>query len=67
MLAACIDEVDLEHISWASTLGRALRNATEDDQITLRAPGGTQMLAVLEARYERISVEPSLEPQIQMA
>jgi len=35
-----VDEVDLErnHISWASPLGRALTNVAEDDEITLRAP-----------------------------
>ena len=60
-----VDEVDLErgHISWASPLGRALTNATEDDEIILRAPSGTQMLTVLEVRYEHISVEPFREPQ----
>ncbi len=60
-----IDEVDLErnHISWAFPLGRALTNATEDDEIILRAPGGIQMLTVLEVRYQRISVAPFLNPK----
>jgi transcription elongation factor GreB len=54
------DEVNLDrnHISWASPLGRALMRAAEDDQVVLHAPGGTETLAVLEVRYERISVEP---------
>ncbi len=58
------DEVDLDHnhISWASPLGRALTNAKEDDEIILRAPGGTQMLTVLEVRYQRIPVAPFCEP-----
>ena len=58
------DEVNLErnHISWASPLGRALMKAAEDDEVVLHAPGGTETLTVLEVRYERISVEPFREP-----
>jgi len=54
------DEVNLErnHISWASPLGRALMKAAEDDEVVLHAPGGTETLTVLEVRYERIQVEP---------
>jgi len=60
-----IDVVDLvrNHISWASPLGRALTNATEDDEIILRAPGGTQILSVLKVRYQRISVAPFRGPE----
>src|SRR5947209_9288974 len=38
------DEVNLDrnHISWASPLGRALMGAAEDDEIVLHAPGGTE-------------------------
>src|SRR6188472_2577228 len=55
------DEVDLDrnHISWASPLGRALLKSAAGDSVVLRAPGGTEDLEVLEVRYERISVEPS--------
>src|SRR5947209_9876617 len=58
------DEVDLDrnHISWASPLARALMKAAEGDEVVLHAPGGTETLAVLEVRYERISVEPFREP-----
>jgi transcription elongation factor GreB len=58
------DEVDLDrnHISWASPLGRALIKSAEGDQVALQAPGGTEYLTVLEVRYERISVEPFREP-----
>jgi transcription elongation factor GreB len=58
------DEVDLErnHISWASPLGRALMKAAEGDEVLLRAPGGTETLTVLEVRYERIAVEPFRAP-----
>jgi transcription elongation factor GreB len=54
------DEVNLDrnHISWASPLGRALMGATDDDEVVLHAPGGDETLTVLEVRYERISVEP---------
>ncbi len=58
------DEVDLDrnHISWVSPLGRALTKSAEGDSVVLKAPGGTDYLTVLEVRYERISVEPFREP-----
>ena len=58
------DEVDLNrnHISWVSPLGRALMKSTAGDRVILQAPGGTEYLTVLEVRYEHISVEPFREP-----
>lgn len=58
------DEVDLDrnHVSWASPLGRALMRATEDDQVVLYTPSGTEVLTVLSVKYERISIEPFREP-----
>ena len=58
------DEVDLDrnHISWNSPLGRALTKAAPDDEITLHAPGGDEFLTVLEVRYEHIAVDPFREP-----
>jgi transcription elongation factor GreB len=58
------DEVDLDrnHISWVSPLGRALLKSAAGDSVVLQAPGGTQDLDVLEVSYERISVEPFREP-----
>jgi transcription elongation factor GreB len=58
------DEVDLNrnHISWLSPLGRALLKSTAGDSVVLQAPSGTEDLAVLEVRYERIAVEPFREP-----
>lgn len=58
------DEVDLNrnHISWASPLGRALMKSAAGDSVVLQAPGGTESLTVLEVRYESISVEPFREP-----
>jgi transcription elongation factor GreB len=58
------DEVDLDrdHISWASPLGRALTKSAVGDRVALQAPSGTEYLIVLEVRYERISVEPFREP-----
>lgn len=58
------DEVDLNrnHISWLSPLGRALMKSAEGDCVVLQAPGGTEQLTVLEVCYERIAVEPFLEP-----
>ncbi|MGA2988487.1 MAG: transcription elongation factor GreB, partial [Terriglobia bacterium] len=58
------DEVDLNrnHISWVSPLGRALMKSAAGDRVALQSPGGTEYLLVLEVRYERISVEPFREP-----
>ena len=58
------DEVDLDrnHFSWVSPLGRALMKSAEGDTVVLQAPGGTEYLTILEVRYERISVEPFREP-----
>jgi transcription elongation factor GreB len=58
------DEIDLErnHISWVSPLGRALMKSAAGDSVVLQLPGGTETLTVLEVRYERVSVEPFREP-----
>ncbi|MBS1804507.1 MAG: transcription elongation factor GreB [Acidobacteria bacterium] len=58
------DEVDLNrnHISWVSPLGRALMKSAEGSTVILQAPGGTEHLTLLEVRYERIAVEPFREP-----
>ena len=58
------DEVDLNrnHISWVSPLGRALMKSAAGDSVVLQAPGGTEYLTVLEVRYEHISVEQFREP-----
>ena len=58
------DEVNLDrdHISWASPLGRALVGAAEDDDVVLQAPGGTETLTVMQVRYEHIPVEPFRDP-----
>lgn len=58
------DEVDLErnHISWVSPLGRALIKAQEGDCVVMQAPGGATQLTVLELSYERIEVEAFREP-----
>ncbi len=58
------DEVDLNrnHISWVSPLGRALMKSEAGDGVILHLPGGTEHLTVLEVRYQRIDVEPFREP-----
>jgi transcription elongation factor GreB len=58
------DEVDLDrnHISWVSPLGRALMKSAVGDSVTLQAPGGTDDLTILEVSYQRIPVEPFREP-----
>ena len=59
-----VDEVDLNrnHISWVSPLGRALMKSEAGDSVVLQAPGGREYLTVLEVCYKRISVEPFREP-----
>jgi transcription elongation factor GreB len=59
-----VDEVDLDrnYISWVSPLARALMKGGPGDSVTLRAPGGTEELEILEVRYERIPMEPFTEP-----
>ena len=58
------DEVDLHrnYISWVSPLARALMKSGPGDRVVLRAPGGTEQLAILEVRYDPIPVEPFREP-----
>ena len=58
------DEIDLNrnHISWVSPLGRALMKSAAGDSVVLHLPGGTEHLTVLEVCYERIAVEPFREP-----
>ena len=58
------DEVDLDrnHISWVSPLGRALLKSEAGDNVVLQAPGGAEYLDVLDVCYARISVEPFREP-----
>jgi transcription elongation factor GreB len=58
------DEVDLNrnHISWVSPLGRGLMKSAAGDSVVLQLPDGTETLTVLEVRYERIAVEPFREP-----
>jgi transcription elongation factor GreB len=58
------DEIDLNrnHISWVSPLGRALMKSAAGDSVVLQVPGGTEYLTVLEVCYECISVEPFREP-----
>jgi transcription elongation factor GreB len=58
------DEVDLDrnHVSYVSPLGRALTRSAAGDTVVLEAPGGKESLTILEVRYERITVEPFREP-----
>ena len=55
-------DLDLDHISWVSPLGRALMKSAAGDRVALQAPGGTEYLIVLEVCYERISVKPFRKP-----
>ena len=57
-----VDESDHRrlYISWISPLARALTKARVGDTVTLRAPGGTEELEILEVRYGPVDVEPFL-------
>jgi len=59
-----LDEVDLDrnHISWVSPLARALMKSGPGDRVMLHAPGLTEELEILDVRYDRIPVEPFIEP-----
>ena len=59
-----LDEVDLDrhHISWVSPLARALMKSGPGDRVILRAPGSTELLRIVEVRYERIPVAAFTEP-----
>ena len=58
------DEIDLDrhYISWVSPLARALMKAGPGDSVVLRAPAGVEELHILDVRYERIPIEPFVEP-----
>jgi transcription elongation factor GreB len=58
------DEVDLDrrHVSWRSPLARALMKSGPGDRVALHAPAGSDDLRILEVRYQRIAVQPFIEP-----
>jgi len=58
------DEVDLDrrHVSWLSPLARALMKSGPGDRVALLAPAGSVDLQILEVRYQRIPVQPFIEP-----
>jgi transcription elongation factor GreB len=49
-----IDEADIARgrLSWISPLARALLKRREGDEITLRAPGGDQVLEIVSVEYK---------------
>jgi transcription elongation factor GreB len=48
-----VDEIDTVrgYISWVSPMARALLRAREGDTVTLRTPGGTEDIEVVDVRY----------------
>jgi transcription elongation factor GreB len=59
-----IDEMDpsRHYVSWISPIARAFIKAREGDTVTLRTPGGDEVLQILEVRYETIPMEPFRKP-----
>jgi transcription elongation factor GreB len=55
-----VDEIDTErgYISWISPMARALLKAREGDTVTLRTPGGVEVLDVLRVRYGALDTDP---------
>jgi len=53
---AGVDETDAVkgRVSWISPVAKALLKAREGDTVTLRTPGGTQRVEILEVRYDPI-------------
>jgi len=51
-----VDEIDTArgYISWMSPLARALIKAREGDTVTLRSPGGVELLDIVAVRYESL-------------
>ena len=51
-----IDEADPARgrVSWVSPIARALFKARRGDLVTLRSPGGTETLEILDVRYDPI-------------
>ncbi len=51
-----IDETDAGRgrISWISPVAKALLKAREGDTVTLKTPGGTERIEILEVRYDPI-------------
>ena len=58
------DEVDVNrnYISWVSPLAKALMKSAAGDQVTLRAPGGTERLEIVDVVYGRIEMDAFREP-----
>jgi transcription elongation factor GreB len=60
-----VDETDpaRNYISWISPVARALIKAREGDSVPLHTPGGEDVLAILEVRYEAIPIQPFAAPK----
>jgi transcription elongation factor GreB len=53
-----VDEADVAqgHISWVSPLARALLKAREGDQITVKTPGGDEIMEIIQVEYRAIEI-----------
>jgi transcription elongation factor GreB len=54
-----VDEIDTSrgYISWMSPLARALIKAREGDTVTVRSPGGVELVEIVEVRYEPLATD----------
>ena len=52
-----VDEIDTArgYVSWVSPLARALIKSREGDTVTVRTPGGSDQVQILEVRYESLA------------
>jgi len=54
-----VDEIDTArgYISWMSPMARALIKARAGDTVTLKTPGGVELIEILDVRYEALATD----------
>jgi transcription elongation factor GreB len=54
-----VDEIDTArgYISWMSPMARALIKAREGDTVSVKSPGGVEMIEILDVRYEPLQID----------
>src|SRR5215472_8902874 len=54
-----VDEIDTArgYISWMSPMARALIKAREGDTVSVKSPGGVELIEILDVRYEPLQTD----------
>ena len=55
-------DIHRRYVSWVSPLAKALMKHGPGDEVVLVAPTRTEHLEILEVRYQRIPMDPFVEP-----